>query len=462
MKILQITYYYPPMGGAGVQRALKFSKYLPRHGVTPIVLACCDPYYVHDETLLREVPEGLEVHRIKFSPWLARIAAQRRIGNDGRSTRTSTKPLGITTQVRMALRNAVLRNVRTLQIPDDAASWARQALQKARQVIHDHAARGEPIELIMSSAPPASTHVLGERLAREFDLPWVIDFRDLWTDNPAYDLPTWRHAWDRRTEQRWLTRATGVVTVTPSWREMLASRLPIEAAVAFIPNGYDEADFTELPQPVHDPEFFTIVHTGTFYGPRDPDVLLEGIARYLTNSPSGVKANNRSLRFRLIGNMGSRFLHALQTFEKRFPGVVQTVPYVPHAEALAELASADALLLVVGVGGQGNAARGWLPGKIFEYLRIGKPVLTLGDPAGDAAALIRRHANGVVIKSDDAEGLAHALGALVSGQLNNRLPNDEQLQPVEVFERCELARQLAAFIRECQSRHLHTSQNKKR
>ena len=83
MKILQITYYYPPMGGAGVQRALKFSKYLPRHGVTPIVLACDDPHYVRDETLLGEVPEGLEVHRIKFSPWLARIAARRRIGNPG-------------------------------------------------------------------------------------------------------------------------------------------------------------------------------------------------------------------------------------------------------------------------------------------------------------------------------------------------------------------------------------------
>jgi glycosyltransferase involved in cell wall biosynthesis len=429
--------------------------------VTPIVLACDDPYYVRDETLLREVPEGLEVHRIKFSPWLARIAAQIRTSNNQSSTKTSTIPLGISTKVRTALRNAVLSNVRTLQMPDDAAPWARQALRKARQVIHDHATRGEPIELIMSSAPPASTHVLGERLAREFDLPWVIDFRDLWTDNPTYDLPVWRHALDRRTEARWLTRATGVVTVTPSWREILASRLPAEAAVAFIPNGYDEADFTDLPQPAHNPKFFTIVHTGTFYGPRDPEVLLEGIARYLANSPSGVKASTRSLRVRLIGNMGSRFLNALQKFENRFPGVVQTVPYVPHAQALAELASADALLLVVG-GGQGNVMRGTLPGKIFEYLRIGKPVLTLGNPEGDTAALIRRHANGIVIKSDDAEGLAHALGALVSGQLNNRMPNDGQLQPADVFERCELARQLAAFLRECQSRYLHSNKNKNR
>ncbi|MBH2042197.1 MAG: glycosyltransferase family 4 protein [Comamonadaceae bacterium] len=456
MKILQIAYYYPPMGGAGVQRALKFSKYLPQHGVTPIVIACDDPYYVRDETLLREVPEGLEVHRIKFSPWLARIAAQIRTSNSRSSTKTSTKPLGISTKVRTALRNAVLRNVRTLQMPDDAAPWAREALRKARQVIHDHAARGEPIELIMSSSPPVSTHVLGERLAREFGLPWVIDFRDLWTDNPNYDLPTWRHAWDWRTEQRWLTRATGVVTVTPSLREMLASRLRPEAAVAFIPNGYDEADFTELPQPVHDPEFFTIVHTGTFYGKQNPDVLLEGIAHYLKNLPSNAKTNTRPLRFRLIGNMGSRFFNTLQSFENRFPGVVQTIPYVPHAQALAELASADALLLVAG------GERGTLTGKIFEYLRIGKPILTLCNPEGDAAALIRRHANGIIIKSDDADGLADALGALVSGQLNNRLPNDEQLQPANIFERCELAGQLAAFLHECQSRHLNTNQNKNR
>ena len=263
----------------------------------------------------------------------------------------------------------------------------------------------------------------------------------------------------------------GVSAVNPSFRfNDKGSSVGVHAGtgeggnaggLAFIPNGYDEADFAELPQPVHDPEFFTIVHTGTFYGQRDPDVLLEGIARYLTNSPSGTRTNARHLRVRLVGNMGARFSHALQAFEKRFPGVVQTVPYMPHAQALAELASADALLLVVG-GGQGAAVRGWLPGKMFEYLRIGKPVLTLGDPEGDAAALIRRHANGIVIKSDDADGLAHALGALVSGQLNNRLPNDEHLQSADIFERCELARQLAAFLRECQSHHLNTSQNKNR
>ncbi len=448
MKILQIAYHYPPMGGAGVQRALKFSKYLPLEGITPVVLAGLDPHYVQDASLLADVPSGLEVHRVPFSPWLARLAARRR------AQAGAARPAGAAAHAAAAvpaaggsaLRDAALRTVRAFQVPDDLAAWSRAAGDRAAQVLRAHAAGGDPIGLIYSSSPPASAHALAERLAREFGLPWVADWRDLWTDNPAYDAPAWRRQLDRRTEQRWLARADGIVTVTPSWQAMLDARRPAGMPVAFIPNGYDEDDFASLP-PAHQSDAadgrFTLIHTGTFYGPRDPAGLLDGLSRYL----DGPRAGHPALRVRLLGNMGARFGRALHAFSVRHPDVIVCEPYVPHDEALAAMMAADALLLVVG-GGRGPAVQGWLPGKVFEYLRSGKPVLSLGDSQGDAARLIARYGQGHAVPEHDAAGVALALSQL----LERRAVARPSASPA-VFERRELTRQLAAYLRDCQARH---------
>lgn len=457
MKILQIAYYFPPMGGAGVQRGLKFARFLPEYGVQPVVLVCDDPHYVRDETLLAEVPPGLEVYRVPHSPWLARLAARQRASMAGAAPPAASTP-SAGPSLRSVLRDTTLRGIRALQWPDDAAPWARQALQQARHIVHSHAAAGAPIELVFSSAPPVSAHWLGQRIAQEAGLPWVADHRDLWTDNPAYDAPAWRRALDRRTEQRWLNLATGVVTVTPSWRELLAQRRPPGAPVAFIPNGYDEDDFAVLMPPARDPGVFTLVHTGTFYGPRDPAGLLSGLTRYLDGRVARPNSGHPALRVRLIGNMGARFAEAVAAFSQRHPGVVESVPYLPHRQALAQLVAADALLLVVG-GGRGPAVRGWLPGKIFEYLRSGQPVLTLGEPDGDAAQLIREHSRGPVVNGDDSAGIAQAVADLVQGRWSNPAAAGRTIAAhgsqasARIFERRELAGQLAAFLRECQARH---------
>ena len=484
MKILQIAYYFPPMGGAGVQRGLKFARFLPLHGVQPVVLACDDPFYVRDESLLGEVPAALEVQRVAHSPWLARLARlaasrQASTAGAGSAVAASTPPGGTSlrsmlrgTSLGSMLRDTALRSIRALQWPDDAAPWARQALRQARHIVRSHAAAGTPIDLVFSSAPPASAHWLGQRIAHEAGLPWVADHRDLWTDNPAYDAPGWRRALDRRTEQRWFNQACGVVTVTPSWRELLALRCPAGTPVAFIPNGYDEDDFAALAAPARDPGVFTLVHTGTFYGPRDPAGLLGGLTRYL----DGPRVGHATLRVRLVGNMGARFAEAVAAFSQRHPGVVSSVPYLPHRQALAELVAADALLLVVG-GGRGPAVRGWLPGKIFEYLRSGQPVLTLGEPEGDAAELIRQHSRGPVVNGDDSAGIAQAVADLVQGRWSGSgsgsgsaptpapapvpalaaaggtIASHGQAHSARIFERRELAGQLAAFLRECQARH---------
>jgi glycosyltransferase involved in cell wall biosynthesis len=229
---------------------------------------------------------------------------------------------------------------------------------------------------------------------------------------------------------------------------MLGARRPAGAPVAFIPNGYDEDDFASLPAtPAAGDGRYTLIHTGTFYGPRDPAGLLDGLSRYL----DGPRAGHPALRVRLLGNMGARFGRALHAFSVRHPDVIACEPYVPHTQALAAMMAADALLLVVG-GGRGPAVQGWLPGKIFEYLRSGKPVLCLGDPEGDAARLIARHGQGCTVPEHDAAGVAQALA-----QLLERQALAPPAASPAVFERRELTRQLAAYLRECRARHRRAS-----
>lgn len=443
MKLLLVSYYYPPMGGAGVQRALKFSKYLREFGVEPFLVAAHDPDYPHDDSLLADVPPGLTVLRVEHRGLLQRALAWRARRSPAAAAPAAAPAAAASpSPARAWLRDTVLSLHANLSFPDDKAGWAKKAWAPALELV-----RREGIELVASTAPPVSAHALAQRLAREAGLPWVADYRDLWADNPGYAAADWRRAWDRRTEARWLAQAAGVSVVTPSWQQRFAAQLGAAAPVAFIPNGYDEADFAGLvPEPAADGAF-RLVHTGAFYGPRDPGTLLDGLARYLKAAPAGA----RPLKLRLVGSIGSRFDHALAQFAAEHPGVIERRAYVPHAEALKEMLAADALLLVVGAGqGAQQAARhaavvaGTLPGKLFEYLRAGPPVLLLGDEAGDAAGILRRHGRGWVVDETQPARIAEGLAAMMSGT-----PPPAPPQPATVFERRALTGEFAAFLRRC-------------
>lgn len=438
MNVLQIAYHYPPMGGAGVQRALKFSKYLGQFGVHPVVLAAHDPGYVSDASLATEIPAGVTVHRIEHRPVLQRVMAWRANAGSAAAAHLPSQP----SASRAWLRDTALSTYAALRFPDDKSGWARNALQQARQMVRD-----QRIDLIFSSAPPMSTHWLASHLARESGLPWVADYRDLWTDNPAYAAPGWRRAFDQRCESAWLKRAAGVVTVTPSWQQRFAQRLGAACPVAFIPNGYDEADFAALPALNHADGAFRLVHTGSFYGPRDPATLLDAMERYLGAPAPGAKP----LRLRLIGNIGSRFDARLARFDAAHPNVVERVAYLPHRDALAEMMAADALLLVVGAGPSGQhtaVVAGTLPGKIFEYLRAGRPILLLGDEQGDAARIVRDHAAGWVADETQPARIAEALRTMLTAPASAPLDGGD----VRRYERRELTRQLAGFLHECRER----------
>lgn len=445
MKLLLVAHHFPPMGGAGVQRALKFARYLGEHGVEVTVLAGDDPGYLQDASLLAELPSAVAVHRVAHRTALQRLLAWR-----GRAAPGAAPAAG---GGDARLRDALLAAWAAVQWPDERGGWARAALASGRRLLG-----AQRFDLVMSSAPPFAAHALARRLAREAGLPWVADYRDLWADNPGYAAPRWRRALDRRIEARWLRDAAGVVAVTPSWQRRFAARLAASAPacpVVWIPNGYDEADFPASAAPVAPVApvadgVLRLVHAGSFYGPRDPASLLAALDRCLAQHAGAPR-----LRLRLVGAVGSRFDAALAGFDARHPGVVERVPYVPHAQALAEMRAADALLLVVGAAGR--AARlgdtravvaGTLPGKLFEYLRAGPPVLLLGDPQGDAAALLRAHGRGWIADETDPAAIA----ATLQRMLDAPPPALPAAADPARFERRALAGELAAFLRAVRQR----------
>lgn len=425
-----LAYFYPPMGGAGVQRSLKFSRYLLDYGILPTVVCADSEGYPHDVGLLSEIPANVDVTRIPHTPMVSRIMSLRRrwrrsAHQDPASLRPSTGP---PSRMGSPWRDRILGASAALQFPDDKGSWSRAAVRTSLQAL----AR-TPVDIVFSSAPPVSAHTAAMRIARRSDVPWVADFRDLWTGNPAYSAPAWRRGIDERLERRLLAAADGIVGVTESFTSALNRLSRSRVPAITIPNGYDEEDFVGLdPVPV-EPDVFRIVHTGTFYGQRSPEPFLRGVQRVLERHD----ALRARLRVRLLGSIGTRFDPLLDWFSQRFPGVLELPGYVDHSRALAEMLGATALLLIVDTSDQVS-----LPGKVFEYLRAGRPILVVGPPSGETARLIRDCAAGEVVDARDHEQVAATLDRWI---INGDTPTPDPAR-ARRFERRTLSRELADFL----------------
>ena len=440
LRVLIVTYFFPPMGGGGVQRTLKFTKYLPDFGFTPTVICAESDLYPRDDGLADQIPAGTEVIRFEHTPLPARLLALRQRWR--RSSTDQSAPDSSATAARQATGSAVWRDRllmawAAVQVPDDSASWSRRAGRAASEILSQR-----PVDIVVSSSPPVSAHFAAMRAAHRAGVPWVADFRDLWTGNPAYMAPRWRRNLDRRMERRLLAAADGVITVSTPLESELATMTRPGVATITIPNGYDEDDFSGItPSPSED-GVFRIVHAGTFYGHRSPESFIHGVQHWLDENEEG---RNR-LRVRFIGAVGSRFDPVLAAFARRYPGVLEWRGYVEHAEALTEVVSADALLLVVGGG---KAADGIMTGKIFEYLRAGRPILFMGPSGSEAARLIRESGAGEIVDEQRGGNLGEILDRWV---LRGGAPTPDKAQAAR-FERKLLTREFAEFLTSVRARY---------
>ncbi len=411
MRLLLVPFYFPPAGGGGVQRPLKLAEHLAALGIDVRVLAPDDPKWIHRDPLL-ETPDGMPVDRAPYYGPRGRLPAHELHGRTG---------------LDLAVRRALL-TPRRLLVPDETLPWLATAVPKAIRLV-----RRERIDVVMTTSPPVSVHLLGALVKRRTGVRWVADVRDSIL------------AKEDRAVERWLVRtkeqlqgrvapfvarnADAAVAVTETIAGELRQFNP-SLPVAVIPNGCDFEDFEGLEYRPTDT--FRITHTGSFFGKRDPRPFLEALATSDTAIVAHFVGDFRPRDREWAAGLG---------LGKR----LELTPFLPHHETLALQRDSEALLLLLPE--LGERGRDIPSGKLYEYLAAARPILAAVPPDGSAAAIVRQTGAGIVVPPDDVSAISEALGTLVARWRAGDLPDvslsEEQR---ERFSRTTRARELADFL----------------
>ncbi|WP_235917351.1 glycosyltransferase family 4 protein [Hymenobacter busanensis] len=429
LRLLVITYYWPPSGGAGVQRCLKWVKHLPALGVEPTVITV-DPaqaaYPVLDNSLAADVPPGVRVIRTGTTEPF------------GAYQKLTNRPIphgGFANEGRPSLAQRAARFVRgNLFLPDPRRGWNRHVLRAVEQLL----AAGEQFDAVLTSSPPHSTQLIGLQLKRRYGLRWLADLRDPWTDIYYTQalLRTAAARWlDARYERQVLAAADAVITTSSDTRRLLlgkAAELPSGKFVV-LPNGYDEADFGAPSAPPA--EQLLITYVGTITGQYHIEPFLREVAACIRRHPAV------PLRLRFVGRVAREIEQQLAA-----AGLLphtDIVPFVPHDESIGYLLSTTALLLAIPDVPHNF---GILPGKIFEYLATNKPIICIGPVGSDADHILEENQAGRTLPYDATAAMAEHLDQLVGAWQQN--PNlDLPAVSHARYSRRALTERLVALIR---------------
>jgi glycosyltransferase involved in cell wall biosynthesis len=432
-KAMMIAYDYPPRGWSGAQRTVKFVRYLPDFGWQPIVLAPREWYLPAptDAAMAAEVVHaptertGMVTHERFMDLW--------------RDVGTALWPL---TKLMGKDGDWFAEGMRWRYInwlcPDYAAGWIVPAVRRGLAMIRRHRPK-----VLYATAPPHSTLVTGRILSWLTGVPLVVDFRDLWMDEPNRPpLPAWRNRADAALERRVVTGAARIINVTQMNTRTLAAKYPEVPALRFVTifNGYDVHDLATPAAAKKEKLRMSIRYIGSLYGKRTPVHVVRALEMLRAENP----AVAGQVRLRLVGHVGE-FEKELR--ESPAAEMIEVTGDVGHDAATREMADADVLLLIINSGGEGI-----LTGKIFEYIASGPPVLATVPMRGEAAALLRRVGGATVVEFADVVGIKDALARLHGQWLDGGLKADRDPDAVRQFERRELTRRLAEVFDECAKR----------
>lgn len=393
--VLLISYYWPPSGGAGVQRWLKMAKYLCRLGWKVTVYTPDNPdFYQLDPTLLDDVPaEVVTLKRRIIEPnrWLSRRGAKRAgVG----LLQEGGQRQGLLYRLALWLRANVF-------VPDARMLWIGPSVRYLKRWLREH-----PQSALITTGPPHSMHMIGLRLHRMTGLPWMADFRDPWTNiDYAHHMPM--TAWARRRQMRMerdvVREANVVLAVTPGMQaeyEALRGR-----PVQLVMNGFDEEDIEPRgPMPEASGAAFTLLHLGSLNADRNPHLLWHTLQRLVQEG----KLVPGTMRVQLVGSVDD----SVRTDVSRLglDAFVEMLPSMPHSAVMQRLQGASALLLCINATPN---SKGILTGKLFEYLASRRPIVSIGPRDGDAARIVREAQAGSTFDADDADALGEHLIHLV-------------------------------------------------
>ena len=425
-KVLIITYYWIPSGGAGVQRWVKFAKYLRQYGWEPIIYTPKNPEYPSiDHSFEKDIPADITV--LKTPIWEPYNVYRNLTGKKNQAINagfiSENKKQGWKDKLSIWIRGNFL-------IPDPRRFWIKPSVRFLSDYLKEN-----PVDAIITTGPPHSMHLIGMGLKKNFpSLPWVADFRDPWTNIDFYkDLNlTWlADKIHHKLEREVLQNADTVLVVSRGMEEEFALMKPKKLRV--ITNGYDESDVQVGPLTLDGR--FSISHIGTLNAARNPRIVWKVLSEICAENVDFKK----DLQIQLVGKVDFSVLEDIQSYGLQEQ--LLKIDYLSHSEAIAKQNSSQVLMLLINQSGN---AKGILTGKFFEYLAAKRPILAVGPTDGDAAVVLNETGAGVIVDFADEQETKTAILNYYNQYKKGTL--SVQSESVERFSRRSLTGELAGLL----------------
>ncbi|UHO39375.1 glycosyltransferase family 4 protein [Chryseobacterium capnotolerans] len=425
-KILIITYYWPPAGGPGVQRWLKFAKYLPDFGWKPIIYTPENPSYpLIDETLMKDVPENIEIVRTKI--WEPYQLAEK-LNKSNKKFKAGQFDVGKNQSWKSKLSIWVRGN---FFIPDARVFWVKPSIQFLEKYLKEN-----NIDTIVTSGPPHSLHLIGLGLKEKLpNLKWIADFRDPWTEISYYKHLKLTKSSDKKHRQ--LESAVfknADITLATSYTDAENFKKAGANAIC-ITNGFDESDSSERREQKENIKTFVLSYIGVLEQLRNPENLWKALDELVKENTEFAK--HFSLKF--VGRIDDKILHSIENSSLK--NHILNLGYLSHGEAVKEMQTSEILLIT---NFPNESSRGIIPGKIFEYLASGKQILSFGPDQADVARILEETYSGKHFSYNDSETVKRFI--LEKFELWKDGNLSENTQKIEQFSRKNLTQQLAEIL----------------
>ncbi len=430
-KLLIVAYYFPPSGGPGVQRVLKHVKYLPEFGWEPIVLSVSNGEFpARDESLLAQVPEGTKVYRSQiYEPYdIYRMLTGKKPGSaiDVNVIKKDDQKIGFKEKIAEFIRA-------TFFIPDARIGWMFTAGKEIKKIMKEH-----KIDAVYSSSPPYTCSMIAKNVKNKFKIPWVAGFRDPWTgfiSSPKrWFLPA---AIDSAFERSVFESADAVECAWEGIIKDAVTKYPDLDKSKFhhVPNGFDSADFPKVNYTRNDK--FNVTYTGSMYGRRNPSSFFAAIEQLIRDNK--IAANDIHLRF--IGRFGTEVEDMFQNAS--FKDNIEVISYIPHHKSIEYLMLSEVLLLVVD---ESKESEEIVPGKVYEYIGVKKPILAIAPQSSAIAKLMRETASGKIAHQSEIQKIADIFLEYYECWKQNKpmfSPNESEITK---YERKQSAKYLAGLL----------------
>lgn len=423
-KVLVIAYYFPPMGLSGVQRTLKFVKYLPDNNWQPIVLTTNAPvYYAYDNSLLDEIPDDkVLIYRTE-----ADLTKYAKRNADSTKQIVAKYPSKNFQFIRKYFVSLFLQ-------PDSRILWKKSAIKLAKQIFAEH-----QIDAIYATAPPFTDFLIANELSEQFDVPFIVDYRDLWVDNAFYVYPTPFHKiYSMKLESEVLQNADKTIVINRFMKESLIKRYRnlTHNDISIIPHGYDKNDFDKARQSLDKSEKFVITHSGLFPDDLTPEYFLRALRKFLDKFPSA----SQNIEARFVGILRKEHIKIIKKLG--LEEQCSLLGYVEHLEAVKHLLESDVLWMMI----TNNIAT---PSRMYEYFGAEKPMI-ISAPEGNIKELAESSGAAFTTNPKDVEAIAYGIEQYYMLWKTNSLPAMHK-NFADAFDRKSLTAELSRELMLTQS-----------